>query len=252
VILRKSKKIAKDQLRYSQMIGSHMYLASATRPVISFAVSKLSRFISNPGTDYWHVLEMVMSYLVGTMSYVIHYSGHPAVLKGYSDSNWISDADDLYATSGYVFILGGGAISCRSCKQTILMRSTIETKLTALDTATVETEWLCEFLMDLPVVEKPVPTILMNCDNKTVIVKVNSAKDNAKSSRHVKRRLKSVRKMRNSGVINVTYIQNRQKLGRSLYKRAITECDRKCIEGDGFETHIVAIVVTQPMGSEIL
>ena len=40
---------------------------------------------------------------------------------------------------------------------------------------------------------------------------------------------------------------NRQKPDRSLYKRAITECDRKCIEGDGFETHIVAIVVTQPM-----
>ena len=76
-----------------------------------------------------------------------------------------------------------------------------------LDTASVETEWLRELLMDLPVVEKPLPVILMNCDNQTVIMKVNSAKDNAKSSRHVKRRLKSVRKMRNSGVITVSYIQ---------------------------------------------
>ena len=87
VILRKNKKIAKDQLRYSQIIGSLMYLASATRPDISFAVSKLSRFMSNPGTDYWHALERVMRYLVGTKSYGIHYSGHPAVLEGYSDSN---------------------------------------------------------------------------------------------------------------------------------------------------------------------
>jgi hypothetical protein len=61
--------------------------------------------------------------------------------------------------------------------------------------------------MDLPVVEKPVPAILLNCDNQIVIVKVNNSKDNAKSSRHVKRRLKSVRKLRNSGVITVTYIQ---------------------------------------------
>jgi hypothetical protein len=30
-------------------------------------------------------------------------------------------------------------------------------------------------------------------------------------------------------------------------KRAITKCDRRCIKGDGFETHIVAIVATQPM-----
>jgi hypothetical protein len=41
-----------DQLRYSQIIGSLMYLASATRPDISFAVSKLSRFVSNPGDDH--------------------------------------------------------------------------------------------------------------------------------------------------------------------------------------------------------
>ena len=61
----------------------------------------------------------------------------------------------------------------------------MEAELTALDTASVEAEWLCELLMDLPVVEKPVPAISMNCDNQTVIVKVNGSKDNLKSSRHV-------------------------------------------------------------------
>ena len=81
VILRKNKKIAKDQLRYSQIIGSLMYLASSMRPNISFAVSKLSRFMSNPGTDHWHALEKIMRYLVSTMSYAIHYSGHPVVLE---------------------------------------------------------------------------------------------------------------------------------------------------------------------------
>jgi hypothetical protein len=60
--------------------------------------------------------------------------------------------------------------------------------------------------MDLPMVEKLIPAILMNCDNETVIIKVNSTKDNMKSSRHVKRRLKSVRKLRSSGVIALDYI----------------------------------------------
>ena len=138
VILRKNKKIAKDQLRYSQIIGSLMYLASAMRPDISFSMSKLSRFMSKPDIDHWHALERVMRYLVGTMSYGIHYFGHPAVHKGYSDSNWISDADELYATSGYVFTLGGGVISWSSCKQTILTR--MEAELTTLDTIIVEAE----------------------------------------------------------------------------------------------------------------
>jgi hypothetical protein len=74
------------------------------------------------------------------MSFGIHYSGHPAVLKGYSDSNWISDIDQIYATSGYVFTLEGGAVSWRSCKQTILTKSTMEAELIALDIASVEAE----------------------------------------------------------------------------------------------------------------
>ena len=117
VLIRKSKGMAKDQLRYSQIIGSLMYLASATRPDIAFAVSKLSRFVSKPGDVHWHAVERVMRYLKGTMNYGLHYTGYPSVLEGYSDANWISDADEMKATTGYMFTLGGGTVSWKSCKQ---------------------------------------------------------------------------------------------------------------------------------------
>jgi hypothetical protein len=55
-LLKKNRRISRDQLRYSQIIGSLMYLASATRPDISFAVSKLSWFVSNPGDDHCMLL----------------------------------------------------------------------------------------------------------------------------------------------------------------------------------------------------
>ena len=114
----------------------------------------------------------------------------------------------------------------------------MEAELTALDTATVEAEWLHELLMDLPVVEKLVPAILMSCDNQTVIVKVNSAKDNAKSSRHVKRRLKSIRKMRNSSVvISVTYIQTDKNLTDPFTKGL----SRNVIEGASRETDLTPV-----------
>jgi hypothetical protein len=83
VLLRKNRRIAQDQLRYSQIVGSLLYLASATRPDISFAVSKLCRFISNLGDTHWHALERVLCYLKGTMSYVIHYTGYLRILEGY-------------------------------------------------------------------------------------------------------------------------------------------------------------------------
>jgi hypothetical protein len=146
------------------------------------------------------------------MDYRIHYSGYPAVLEVYTDANWISDVDELYAMSGYVFTLDSVAILWRSCKQTILTRSTMEAELTSLDIATVQVDWLRELLMDLPIVEKPLPVILMNCDNQMVIVKVDSLKDNMKSSRHIKRRLKYVRKIRNSRVITLDYIHTKKNL----------------------------------------
>jgi hypothetical protein len=130
------------------------------------------------------------------MSYGIHFSGYPRVLEGYSNDNWISDADELYTMSGYAFLLGAGAISWKSCKQTILTKSTIEAELIALDTACAEAEWLHELLTDLLGVEKPIPAISMNYDNQTVITKVKISKDNTKSTRHVQRRLKTIKKLR--------------------------------------------------------
>jgi hypothetical protein len=165
VIVRKNRRISRDQLRYSQIVGLLMYLAIATWPDISFAVSKLSMFVSNSRDTHWSALERVLRYLKGTMSYGIHFTGYPRVLEGYCDANWISDADELYATSGYAFLLGSGAISWKSSKQTILTKFTMEAELTALNTTGAEAEWLRELLMDLPVVEKPIPTISMNRDN---------------------------------------------------------------------------------------
>jgi hypothetical protein len=72
--------------------------------------------MSNLGDDHRHALERVLLYLKGTMSYEIHNSVHLAVLEEYSDVNWISDIDQIYATSGYFFTLGGGTVPWRSCK----------------------------------------------------------------------------------------------------------------------------------------
>jgi hypothetical protein len=66
-------------------------------------------------------------------------------------------------------------------------------------------------------VEKPVPAISMNCDNQTVIIKINSYKDNMKS-RHIKRRLKYVRKLRNSRAIALDYVHTSKNLADQFTK----------------------------------
>jgi hypothetical protein len=94
----------------------------------------------------------------------------------------------------------------------------MEAEFIALDTAPVEAEWLRKLLMDLPVVEKHVPAISMNCDNQAVIIKINSSKDNMKSTRHIKRRLKCVRKLRKSRVIALDYVHMSKNLADQFTK----------------------------------
>jgi hypothetical protein len=49
----------------------------------------------------------------------------------------------------------------------------MEAELIALDTTTTEANWIHELLMDLPIVKKPLLTIVMNYDNQMVIGKVS-------------------------------------------------------------------------------
>ena len=81
------------------------------------------------------------------MDYGIEYSGFVAILEGYSDANWIFDLDETKSTIGYVFTLGGGAVAWRSTKQTIIVRSTMESKFVALEIVGSEIEWLKNFLV---------------------------------------------------------------------------------------------------------
>jgi hypothetical protein len=71
------------------------------------------------------------------------------------------------------------------------------------------------------VVEKPIHAILINYDNQTVITKVKNSQDNTKLNKHVKHRLKSVRKLRSSGVIAVDYIQAAKNLADLIISRPI-------------------------------
>ena len=93
----------------------------------------------------------------------------------------------------------------------------MEAELTALDTSGVEAGWLRDLLMDLSLVDKPVPAILMNCDNQTVITKVKSSKD-IKSNKHIRMRLKAVRKLRISVVIALEYVHTAKNLADPFTK----------------------------------
>nr|XP_009771230.1 PREDICTED: uncharacterized protein LOC104221792 [Nicotiana sylvestris] len=103
------------------------------------------------------------------MNYGILYSEFSSTLEGYSDANWISDSDEIKSTSGYVFTLGGGTISWKSAKQTIIARSTMKSEFVALELAGSEAEWLRNFLANIPLIKDVLPHVTMHCDCQAAI-----------------------------------------------------------------------------------
>ncbi|KAD5317375.1 hypothetical protein E3N88_17321 [Mikania micrantha] len=160
------------QLEYSRIIGSLMYLMTCTRPDLAYAVSRLSRYTSNPSSEHWKSMIRLLRYLRYTRNYGLHYSRDPAVIEGYSDTNWISDMKDSKSTSGYVFTLGGAAIAWKSSKQTLIARSTMESEFIALDKAGEEAEWLRQFVEDVPRWPKPMSAICIHCDCQSAMVEL--------------------------------------------------------------------------------
>ncbi|XP_077214618.1 uncharacterized protein LOC143849484 [Tasmannia lanceolata] len=139
-----------SQSEYAQVIGNLMYLMNCTRPDIAYVVSRLSRYTQNPSKDHWDAITRVLKYLKGTVDYGLKFCGFPSVLEGYSDANWISDSDETKSKSGYVFTLGGSAVSWKFSKQTCTARSTVESEFIALEKTGSEAEWLRNLLSDIP------------------------------------------------------------------------------------------------------
>ncbi|KAL0315203.1 UNVERIFIED_CONTAM: Retrovirus-related Pol polyprotein from transposon TNT 1-94 [Sesamum calycinum] len=213
------------------------YLANSTRPDISFSVSKLARYTSCPDKTHWGALDRVLRYLKGTVSLAIHYGRFPVVLEGYSDASWIAKNSGSNGCSGYNFTLGGGAVSWKSAKQTLITRSTFEAEFCALDTTGTEAEWLFGLLLQLPIVSQPLPPIVVHCDSQTTIAKVRSRKYHQKTKRHIQVRLKSIRALVSDRVIGIDFMGTKDNVADPLTKGLDLSQVNKSRLGMGLKTY---------------
>jgi hypothetical protein len=125
-----------------------------------------------------------MRYLQGTKDYgsTYRYTNHLEVV-GYSDSDsdFARCVDSRKSTSGYIFLLAGGAISWRSSKQTTVATSTMEAEFIACYEATTHALWLRNFIGGLKIVDSIARPIKIFCDNRAAIFFSNNNKSESRS-----------------------------------------------------------------------
>ncbi|PHU23376.1 hypothetical protein BC332_08483 [Capsicum chinense] len=202
--LRKNEGESDSKLEYARVLGCLMYIMNCTRSDIACAISKLSRYTSNPSKTHWMAMKRVLGYLKYTQDYALHYNKHPAILKGYSDANWITESNEVKSKSGYVFAIGGGVVSWKSSKQTCIARFTMKSKFIALDKAGEEAQWLWNFLEDIPYWPKPVAP-----------------------------KYNTVRELLSSGIITVDYVKSKDNVLDPLTKGLSREGVERTSKGMG-------------------
>ncbi|GJX07353.1 hypothetical protein Tco_0195285 [Tanacetum coccineum] len=142
--------------------------------VISTPMDISGKLMANNGQAHWQAIQHVLKYLKKTMDYSLTYTDYPSVLEGYTDASWISNTKDNSSTSGWVFLLGGGAISWASKKQTCITGSIMESEFMALAAAGKEAEWLRNLILEIPLWSKPIAPIFIRCDSAATLAKAYS------------------------------------------------------------------------------
>ena len=99
------------QVPYASTVGSLMYTMLCTRPDIYYSIGIVDWYQSNPGPKHWEAVKHILQYLRRTRDYMLVYRCEDLIPIGYIDFDFHSDLDFRKSISGYVFTLGGGAIS---------------------------------------------------------------------------------------------------------------------------------------------
>ncbi|GKE89691.1 hypothetical protein Tco_1567166 [Tanacetum coccineum] len=170
------------------------------------------------------------------MDYRVIYTGYPSVLEGYIDASWISNTEDNSSISGWVFLLGGGAISWASKKQTCITGSIIKSEFVALAAAGKEAEWLKNLLLEIPLWSKPITPIFICCDSAATLAKAYSQMYNGKS-RHLGVRHNMICKLIMNGVISIEFVRSQQNLADHLMKGLARYLVIKSAEGIGLKSN---------------
>lgn len=152
---------------YQELVGSLLYLSVCTRPDISQAVGVLARHMSNPGKEHWQAAKGVLRYLTSTKALGITFGGGMhSELECYCDADYAGDINTRRSTTGYVFILNGGAISWNSKLQPTVAASTVEAEYMAASSAVKEALWIRRLLMEMDV---PIDVPIIKCDSQGAI-----------------------------------------------------------------------------------
>jgi hypothetical protein len=188
-----------DEKPYRSILGSVMWGQLATRPDLSFTVSLLSRFQSNPGLNHWQALMHVIGYIKNTLDYGLTYSRDKDLTPyAYVDADYGGCRDTRRSTSGYVFLMAGAPVTWSSKRQATVSLSTVEAEYVAMSRCSQQMLWMQSWL-DEVAIKYDKPGVIKG-DSRGAIALTKTTKDHGKV-KHIDIRHHYVRELVQSGAV---------------------------------------------------
>lgn len=100
-----------DASHFRRLIGRLLYL-TLSRPDISFAVHKLSQFLSKPRSPHLHATHHLLRYLKSNLGQGLFFSASSSLqIKAFTDADWASCPGSKKSVIGFYIFLGDSLIS---------------------------------------------------------------------------------------------------------------------------------------------
>ncbi len=191
---------------YQSAVGGLLYLSLTAQPDIAQAVGVLSKFSSCPGEEHVAAAKQVIRYLYATKDYGITYtrgkagaphmcmhalknraavedlSNDSRIVVSYADADLAGDESTRKSTTGFIALLGGGAINWTSELQSIVVLSTAEAETIAGVEAVKQLVHTRLFLRELS--QEKVGASVVFEDNSAAISIAHGEEQSKKRSKH--------------------------------------------------------------------
>ena len=111
-------------------------------------------------------MKWILRYLRGTLDACLEFGRSSSSLVGYVDSDYAGDLDKRRSLTGYVFTLGGSAVSWKASLQPVVALSTTEAEYIAVTEVIKEGIWLRGLLGELSSCSDKIDIL---CDSQSAI-----------------------------------------------------------------------------------
>jgi hypothetical protein len=211
-------------------------------PQISYAVSKLGKFMANPGPVHFTALKRLLRFVFGNADVGLKFPAHATSktnVYGYNDTSFADDVDTRRSTAGFVFFYAGCALSWHSRLFSSVTLSTNHTEYAGASVAAREAKFLHSIFTFIGLSREVRPIDLFG-DNTGAVSLARNPIAHAKN-KHIELADHYVRELVSAGVISTSHISTAE---------MVADIFTKPLDSFKFSAHAATLTGQPPKSSK--